>query len=238
MDITPSTICVVTGGSRGIGRAIATAVGRRGARVVICGRREADVARAVLEMSGLGIRAAGWPCDVADRDSVTRFARRTLDEVGTPDILVNNAGLGHFAPLSDLSDAQIDDTFAVNVRGIFSVTRAFLPGMLERGRGDVVNIASLAGHNGFAGGTAYAASKHAVVGFSKSLMLEVRTRGIRVIAVCPGSVDTDFFDAAGTPRDDLDRVLAPQDVAAAVLAALELPERALLSQLDIRPANP
>jgi 3-oxoacyl-[acyl-carrier protein] reductase len=110
--------------------------------------------------------------------------------------------------------------------------------MRRRGSGDIVNIASLAGRNGFVGGTAYTASKHAVLGFSKSLMLEVRKANIRVIAVCPGSVETPFFEKSGYPRPDPGKVLSADDVARAVVAALELPGRAMVSELDIRPTNP
>lgn len=189
-----------------------------------------------------GLRPAGavvgTVCDVSRQQEVADFAEWVHTEVGTPDILVNNAGLAHFAPLEDLTVDQIDETFAVNVRGMFLVTRAFLPGMLARRRGDVVNIASLAGKNGVANGTAYAASKHAVLGFSKSLMLEVRQRGIRVTALCPGSVATPFFAKAGMERTDLDRLLQPEDVAAAVISAVEMPRRALQSEVDLRPSRP
>ena len=142
------------------------------------------------------------------------------------------------APLLELSTSQIDEMLDVNVRGLMLVTRAFLPTMIAAEHGDIVNIASLAGKNGFAGGTAYAASKHAVLGFSKSLMLEVRAANIRVITVCPGSVETPFFDKAGVELSNADRVLQPEDVAETVVAALALPGRAMISDLDIRPANP
>jgi 3-oxoacyl-[acyl-carrier protein] reductase len=152
-------------------------------------------------------------------------------------VVVNNAGVGYFAPLEDLTVGQFDEIMAVNVRGMFLVTRAFLPGMRKTG-GAIVNIASLAGKNGFVGGTAYTASKHAVLGFSKSLMLEVRKDNVRVIAVCPGSVATPFFAKAGQDLPNRDRVLTPEDVAAAVIDALKLADRAMISELDIRPTNP
>jgi len=127
---------------------------------------------------------------------------------------------------------------ATNVRSMFLVTRAVLPGMRARRRGDIVNIASLAGRNGFVGGTAYTASKHAVLGFSKSLMLETRKEGIRVIAICPGSVATAMMTGQPMMRPEMERIMQPEDVAATVLAALQLPGRALLSELDVRPTNP
>ncbi len=110
--------------------------------------------------------------------------------------------------------------------------------MLQAGRGSIVNVVSLSGKSGVAEGAAYAASKHAVLGFSRSLMLEVRKQGVRVIAVCPGSVDTAFFDGDTPFNPNRASILHPSDVADAIVAALELPARALVSELDIRPANP
>ncbi len=110
--------------------------------------------------------------------------------------------------------------------------------MLDAGTGTIVNIASLAGKNGVEGGTAYCASKHAVLGFSKSLMLEVRKHGLRVVTICPGSVATPFMDKRERPRPARDRALTAEDVAHAVLATLTVPERAMISELDIRPTNP
>jgi NADP-dependent 3-hydroxy acid dehydrogenase YdfG len=118
------------------------------------------------------------------------------------------------------------------------MTREVLPGMRERKRGSVVTIASLAGRNGFAGGSAYVASKHAALGFCRALMLEVRKDNIRVIAICPGSVDTSLIRDQSVLTPNLDRILKPEDVAATVLAALSLPERATVSELDVRPTNP
>jgi NAD(P)-dependent dehydrogenase (short-subunit alcohol dehydrogenase family) len=142
------------------------------------------------------------------------------------------------APVDELPLEQFDQTMSVNVRGPFLMTRAFLPEMKLRTRGQIVNIASLAGRNGFPGGTAYSASKHAVLGFSKSLMLELRQYGIRVVAVCPGSVVTPFFDKSGMELQSPERKLRAEDVAQTVVTALELPDRALISELDIRPTNP
>ena len=230
--------CVVTGATEGIGRAIAVALGKRGARVAICSRTATRVDETLHQLKDDGIAAVGQACDVSSPESVARFARFVAAELGAPDVLINNAGVGHMAPLDQLTLQQFDETFAVNVRGIFLVTRAFLPTMLERRSGHIVNIASLAGRNGFVGGTAYTASKHAVLGLSKSLMLEVRDRNVRVIAICPGSVSTGFSSKASMRPGTSDRVLWPEDVAHAVVATLELPDHAMISELDIRPTNP
>ncbi len=230
--------CVVTGATEGIGRALALALGARGARVAVCARTADRVNDLVGHLESAGVTAMGGSCDVSDQRGVSSFAERVLSELGTPDVLVNNAGMGHFGPLAELTVERFDETMGTNVRGIFLMTKAFLPSMLEAGKGHIVNIASLAGRTGFVGGTAYTASKHAVLGFSRSLMMEVRKQNIRVIAVCPGSVETPFFGKAGAALDNADRVLQPEDVASSVISALELPERALVSELDIRPTNP
>lgn len=233
-----SAHCIVTGGTEGIGRAIAAALGARGARVTVGARTAANVERVVEDLAGSGVQAAGTNCDVSDEDSVARFVAFARERFGPVDVLVNNAGLGHMGPVDAIPVHHFDETMAVNVRGVFLMTRAVLPDMKGRGRGHIVNIASLAGRNPVPGGAVYAASKHAVLGFSKSLLLEVRRHGIRVIAVCPGSVVTPFFDKAGMELENPESKLQPDDVAAVVLQALELPDRATVSELDIRPSNP
>ena len=229
---------VVTGATEGIGRAIAFQLGGAGARVAICARTEPNVRATVQALRDARIEAVGMPCDVSDPAGVAAFAAFTVKQHGAPRVLVNNAGIGRFKPLTDLSVEDWDATMAVNVRSLFLMTRAFLAGMKQAGGGTIVNIASLAGRNGFEGGTAYCASKHAVLGFSKALMPEVRKHNIRVVAICPGSVATPFMDKHPRERPNRDRVLAPDDVAHAVVAALTIPERAMVSELDIRPTNP
>lgn len=237
MNIRDSS-CVVTGATEGIGRAIALALGSRGARLAVCARTAGKVDALVDELRNRGFTAIGRPCDVASESAVAGFARLVKAEFGPPDVLVNNAGLAHFLPVEEMTTAQFDETMTVNVRGVFLMTRAFLPEMRRRGSGHIVNIASLAGRNAVPGGAAYAASKHAVLGFSKSLFGEVRKDGVRVVAICPGSVVTPFFDKSGANLQNAERKLQAEDVAAAVLTTLELPDRALISELDIRPTNP
>jgi len=231
-------LAVVTGGTQGIGKALTLDLAGRGAAVAFCARNHRDVERLVAELRAEGSKALGVPCDVRDEAQVAAFSERVLKEMGVPTILINNAGTGRFAPVAEMSLAAWDEVMDTNLRGMFLATRAFLPAMLAKGRGAIVNISSLAGRNGIANGAAYSASKHGVIGFSKSLMLEVRAHGIRVMTICPGSVNTPFFDAE-TPFDpNRGRILDPEDVSKVVLDALELPERALVSELDIRPSNP
>lgn len=231
-------LAVVTGATEGIGRATALALGAAGARVALCARTEPNVHAAVHDLRAAGIDAIGMACDVSDPAAVEAFAAFVRRERGVPHVLVNNAGIGRFKPLLELSLEDWDATMGVNVRSLYLVTRAFLAGMRDAGRGTIVNIASLAGRNGIEGGTAYCASKHAVLGFSKSLMLEVRKQGLRVVAICPGSVATPFMDKRGRPQGDRARALDAADVAHAVLAAVTADDRAMISELDVRPTNP
>lgn len=234
-----SPVALVTGASAGIGRATAIALGRAGYAVGVCARAREPLDRLLDELRGEGISAAGTPCDVANPADVTALVEHVEDALGPVDVLVNNAGVGVVKPFSELTLEEWDRTFATNVRSLYVVTRAVLPGMRARRNGFVVNVASLAGRAGFKGGTAYAASKHAVLGFSSSLLQEVRQEGVRVLAVCPGSVDTAMRrDQAMFGATPAERMLRAEDVAAIIVDALSLPPRALVSELDIRPAAP
>ncbi len=232
------SLAVVTGATEGIGRATAFALGAAGAQVAVCARTEANVHATVRDLREGGIDAIGMACDVSDAACVEAFAGFVRRERGVPHVVVNNAGIGRFKPLVELSLEDWDATMGVNVRSLYLVTRAFLREMRDAGRGTIVNIASLAGKNGIEGGTAYCASKHAVLGFSKSLMLEVRKQGLRVVAICPGSVATPFMDKRERPRPAAGRALTADDVAHAVLATLTVSDGAMISELDVRPTNP
>lgn len=236
---TPPRVALVTGASAGIGRATAIALGRAGYAVGVCARRDGPLADVIAELRAQGINAAGQPCDVSDPAAVSALVEHVEATLGPIDVLVNNAGVGILKPFDQLTLDDWDVTFAVNVRSLFLVTRAVLGGMRRRRHGFVINVSSLAGRNGFKGGAAYAASKHAVLGFSSSLLAEVRHDGVRVLAVCPGSVDTDLRRDQPLLGDvPADRMLRSEDVAAVIIDALSLPERALVSELDIRPAAP
>ena len=229
---------LVTGGTEGIGRATAFALGRAGFRVGICARSAAKVETTVAELRGEGVVAAGRAADVADPAGVAALVDEVRGTLGEIDVLVNNAGVLITRPFEELTLEEWDATMATNLRSLYLVTHAVISGMRARRHGTVVNVASLAGRNGFVGGTAYTASKHAVLGFSRSLMLEVRKDNVRVVAICPGSVATGLFDGQSLLRPDAERILRPEDVADSILHVVELPERALVSELDLRPTNP
>jgi len=232
------TTALVTGATHGIGRATAFALGRAGYRIGVCARTAAKVDGLVTELAAEGIEAAGAAADVSDAGQVAAAVPRLVQALGEFGVLVNNAGVLIARPFEELSLEDWDLTMATNLRSLYLVTRAVLPGMRRRREGTVVNVASLAGRNGFAGGTAYAASKHGVLGFSRSLMLEVRKEGIRVVTICPGSVDTGMLRDQPMLKPDPERILRPEDVADAILLAVQLPNRAMVSELDLRPTNP
>lgn len=182
----------ITGGSRGIGYATARAFLARGARVAICGRDAARLAAAQRQLAQEG-EVLAVAADVRDASGLAHGIDAVGAQLGAIDVLVNNAGVlwtGQFAEEDFASMAAVIDT---NLKGVLHATRAVLPRMLARERGVIINVASGAGLSGFAGLATYCASKFAVVGFTESLDLEVRDRGIRVYAICPGSVHTDML---------------------------------------------
>ena len=236
--MSPATGALVTGATQGIGRATAFALGRAGYRVGVCARTAPAVDALAAELRSEGITAAGAAADVGNPEQVERAVAMVTESLGWIGLLVNNAGVLIARPFEELTLEDWDVTMATNLRGLYLVTRAILPGMRRRREGTIVNVASLAGRNGFAGGTAYTASKHAVLGFGRSLMLELRKEGIRVITVCPGSVDTGLLRDQPMLPSKPERILRPEDVADTILHAVELPGRAMVSELDIRPTNP
>ncbi len=224
-------VAIVTGGSRGIGRAVVEALAGDGWRVFLCSLHRDSVETALSELGG---RTAGRAVDVRDQDEVEAFVGWVLSEAGRVDCLVNNAGLGRFGRVDELGGDAWREVIQTNLDGAFYFIRAVAPAMKSQGGGFIVNIASLAAKNPFAGGAAYNASKFGMLGLSEAAMLDLRHDGIRVAAVMPGSVDTDF----GHDRKDTSWMLAGEDVARVVMDLLAFPERALPSRIEIRPSMP
>ena len=219
---------LVTGASRGIGRAVAMKLSA--SHHIIAAARS----RAELDSLATEIYRAGGTCDPVQVD-LTNAAKihRAFD--GTrADVLVNNAGVGFLKPLLELTAEEWHTMVDVNFNSLFYVTRAVLPGMIERGRGHIVVVGSIAGRSAFVGGTCYAATKHAVMGFTESLMLEVRDRGVKVSAVNPGSVATDF----STRDRNRSWMLTAEDVAEAVAFAVDTPPKVLIHRIEVRAAAP
>jgi 3-oxoacyl-[acyl-carrier protein] reductase len=221
-------VAVVTGGSKGIGRAIAEALLGGGARVVVGARTEGEVRRAAEEM---GADARGVVCDVRRPEDCARLVETAVAELGGLDILVNNAGVGVFAPVAELTVEDWDRVLETNLSGLFYCVRAALPHLKARGGGWIINIGSLAGKNAFPGGAAYNASKFGLIGFSEALMQEVRHDGIRVSYIMPGSVATPGFQEA-------EWKIQPEDLGQIVLDLLATPDRTLPSRIEVRPSRP
>jgi NAD(P)-dependent dehydrogenase (short-subunit alcohol dehydrogenase family) len=229
--ILSNKIALVTGGTKGIGRAIAEALVRAGARVVITARNEEEIDRTVSELKELGA-ADGYVCDVRDYDDVKSvFAK--LDGL---DILINNAGVGIFASVESMNVEDFRAVLETNVFGVFYCCHEAIPLMKQRGGGYIVNISSLAGANPHAEMAAYNASKFGLNGFSEALMQEVRHDRIKVSYIMPGSVNTAF--GGDEPSDEKSWQLQPDDIAQVVMDLLEYPERALPSRIEIRPSRP
>jgi 3-oxoacyl-[acyl-carrier protein] reductase len=226
-------VAIVTGGSKGIGLAIASALVAKGHQVAISARKDDELQRAVRTL-GTGVHAIR--ADVRDPADAQRLIDETAKRFGGVDVLVNNAGIGLFANVADMTIDQWRQVMQTNLDGVFFCTRAAIPEMRRRGGGFVINISSLAGKNAFAGGAAYCASKAALNHFSEALMQEVRHDNIRVSYVMPGSVATGF---GGHQVSDAEAwKLAPEDVARVVADLIAHDPRSLPSRVELRPSRP
>lgn len=191
---------MVTGASSGIGERLARRVAERGARLVLVARRADRLEKLADEICIRGGEAIALSCDVADRSAVFDCARQVLERVGPIDLLVNNAGYGHHRRFVEWDVEDMERMMRVNYLGAMYWTKALLPPMLDRRRGWIVFLASVAGKIGVPDESAYAASKFAMVGLAESLSFEVEDEGIHVLTVCPGSIRTDFFDQEALER--------------------------------------
>jgi len=224
---------IVTGGTKGIGRAIAEALLREGLSVCIAARDQDQVDKVVSE---LGDNAYGFACDVRDYEQVEGLFTYTIMELGGLDILVNNAGIGIFQTVEETSAEDFRAVLETNVFGVFYCCREAIPEMRKRGGGYIINISSLAGANPHPRMAAYNASKFGLNGFSEALMQEVRHDGIKVSYIMPGSVNTEF--GGDTANDEKSWQLTPQDIARVVVDLLHHDDRALPSRVEIRPSKP
>lgn len=228
------TTAIVTGAGRGIGRSIAEALALCGSMVILASRREEDLQAVEKAIRASGGSALPVPTDVSDADSLRALFERIDGEFdGRLDILVNNAGVGLYGNVVDLPVEDLDRMFAVNLRGVFLGCQEALRRMAPVGRGTIINISSVVGLKGYPRQAGYTASKHAVIGLTKSLAVEAQAHNVRVSAICPGGVDTDMVALA---RPDLDRsiLLHPEDVARTVLWMLSLPDRAAVDSIYLR----
>ena len=238
MSISSNTVALVTGGSRGIGFATASALLARGAWVAITGtdQRRLEDARVALSATDAGSRVLALRADVRIEADVARAVARVVAECGGLDVLVNNAGVGGFVEVSEMTAADWHRVVDTNLTGVYHCCHAAIPHLKARGGGWIINVSSLAGSNPFVGGAAYCASKAGLNAFSEALMHEVRQDGIRVSAVVPGSVRTGFSGAGDGPGTDWK--LAPEDVAQVIVDLIAHHARSLPSRVEIRPSRP
>jgi 3-oxoacyl-[acyl-carrier protein] reductase len=230
-----NSVAVVTGGSRGIGLAIAAALADLGFAVVITGRNKVRLDRSSSELRSRGVKCEGVVCDVTNLASVTELGTRLRETYSRVDVLVNNAGIGGPASLlHELNPEEWNAIFNTNVRGPFYVMRAVVPMMIAAGAGDIINISSLVGKNPLPRGAAYSSSKWALNGLTYSVAEELRAYNIRVSVVCPGSVDTEFSPHAGKAAD---RMLRPEDVAHVVTMLVTQRPQSFLSEVLLRPTQ-
>jgi 3-oxoacyl-[acyl-carrier protein] reductase len=228
---------IVTGGTKGIGRAIAEALLREGISVCIAARKQSEIDEAIKELNKSAQRQAiGFVCDVRDYEQVKALIEHTAKELGGLDILVNNAGIGIFETVEETSPEDFRAVLETNLFGVFYCCHEAIPQMKKRGGGYIINISSLAGANPHPRMATYNASKFGLNGFSEALMQEVRHDNIKVSYIMPGSVNTEF--GGDSPTNEKSWQLTPQDVARVVLDLLHYDERALPSRVEIRPSKP
>jgi NAD(P)-dependent dehydrogenase (short-subunit alcohol dehydrogenase family) len=236
-------VALVTGGSRGIGRAIALRLAELGAAVAICGRDSSALKAVSIELEKVTSAVAGngtqrttrvfsHVSDVTRATDVSDLVAKTEAALGPISVLVNNAGIGLFGPAHEKSEAAWDRILSTNLKSVFLVSKAVAPSMIRRGRGDIINISSLAGKNTFAGGGLYCASKWGLQGLSGCMAEDLRNSGIRVSVICPGSVATEF---SGSKPKDPSRALSAEDVAHAVAMLLTQSPQSFLSEVHLRP---
>jgi len=220
---------LVTGGSSGIGLETARQLVKRGARVAICGRDRAKLDRAAKEIGAVAIEG-----DVSREDDVLRLVKTTIERLGGYDVLINNAGFGTFKPLLDTTADEMRDVFATNVLGAMLVARESARHFVQQRRGNIVNISSSAGKRGFAGGTAYVASKFALSGMTECWRTELRKSDVRVMQINPSEVQTEFFE--GRPFSE--RKLRAIDIAQAIIGMLEMDDRGFVTEMSVWATNP
>lgn len=227
---------IVTGGSKGIGFGIAEAMLNAGMNVFITSRSQESLESGMSKMLGKDKgRLQGGVADVRSAEDMYRMVEECLNAFGSVDVLVANAGVGHFASISELTYDQWNETIDVNLNGVFNSVKPCLE-PLKKSNGYIITIASLAGTNFFAGGTAYNASKFGLVGFTQALMLDLRQEGINVTTIMPGSVSSYFNDR--TPGQGDAWKIQPEDLGQMTVDLLRLDPRTLPSKIEVRPSRP
>ncbi len=231
-------IAVVTGASRGIGKAIALKLAKENYKIMLFGRNEKLLNEVKIEISKENNTSDVFVGDVTDENFVEESICRIIEKYGQIDVLINNAGVMITNKFVDSTLKDFKTQVETNLYGVYNFIKAVLPSMIERKDGSIINIASIAGKNPVKGASLYSATKHALIGLSRSLMLEVREFNIRVSTVCPGSVDTDLLTNTLMAPSNPGKILQIKDVADVVALMINMPVRALVNEIEIRPTNP
>ncbi|WP_407485456.1 3-ketoacyl-ACP reductase [Elizabethkingia miricola] len=229
---------IVTGGGKGLGKAVALALANEGANVAITGRNEENLKSTVAELERLGVKSAYAVFNVDQEAEVQKGIADLAGQLGSIDILINNAGIGNMGTLEDMSSEVWEQVIKTNLFGVYYAAKAVYPFMKENGQGDIVNVASTAGLKGGGGMSAYAASKAAVISLSQSMMAEWRKQNIRVITLTPSTIASDMSIGAGLTDGNPDKVLQPEDFAEWVRDILKMNRRALIANGSIFSTNP
>jgi 3-oxoacyl-[acyl-carrier protein] reductase len=229
---------IITGGSRGLGKATAIAFAKKGIDVAITGRNEKRLKETVAELKAIGVHATYEIFDVGNYEEVKQGIKNIIATLGSVDILVNNAGIAAFGSLNEMEVSQWTAIMQTNVMGMYYVTKEVLPYLIAKNEGDIINVSSTAGLNGNANTSAYSASKFAVIGMSQSLMKEVRKNNIRVCTLTPSTIATDMALELGITDGNVEKVLQPEDFAELIVSVLKLPRRAMLANASLWATNP
>jgi NAD(P)-dependent dehydrogenase (short-subunit alcohol dehydrogenase family) len=227
-------VALLTGASSGLGRAFAVALGRAGARVFLAARREEKLREVVREIAEAGGEAAYHVVDVRVVPALYDLVDVALSRFRRLDILVNNAGVGYRSPLLETKRSEISEMLETDLNAAIYLCQASLNALLKSAPADIVNMASIAGLEGFAEGTVYCAAKAGLVGFSRALAAELKPANIRVTTLCPGSIDTEFFDRY-QPTLDRPLMLSVDDAVRALLFVLTSPPNVLHGEIVFRP---
>lgn len=235
MDLRDKVV-IITGASSGIGAEIARTLAAEGAAVVLAARTMSKLERVAAELAATGAATMALPTDVTRETDCQALVSAVVDAFGRLDVLVNNAGYAPPASLPDTTEAIWDATIDSCLKGVFLMTRAVVPHMLENGGGTVVNISSVAGKAGFENRTAYCAAKWGVHGFTEALRAELGRQNIRAHLICPAAVATPWWDTANNPQplDVLDKMIKPEEVAEAVCWVLTQPDRLQIDEVVLK----
>lgn len=231
-------VALVTGAGKGIGRATAIALAQEGVHVGLLARTEKDLVEVAKEIEALGVKTAYATADVSSMEEVNVAVEKITSSLGKTDILINNAGTGKFGKFLELDPQEWKNIIDINLMGVYYVTRAVLPQLIEKNSGDIINISSTAGQKGAPVTSAYSASKFGVLGLTESLALEVRKHNIRVTALTPSTVATELAYRENLTDGNPEKVMQPEDLAEFMIAQLKLHPRIFIKSAGLWSTNP